>query len=266
MKGTILLSLLVCFSAFGQKKMTSFVNPRVKSEALLPLGKINDYFYTVTPGSGISRIHADTRELIPFLLFPEAENQSFDGIVTGNQLYFYNTRPDSSRVTIYKVNEADASYRESLTLSDVRAIAKNGNILYVTGSTGLKRINLEQEPAIMDTLLPENKIEGDVRPYSFFELKDTTGKHVSRAFLDAGQHLYTVTAAVNGSVTGEDFGDFVLFSFRSYSVRYYYFNKKSGELKPLFVSGEGFYEGGVLSNVVKMDDRYFMVRNHYRND
>jgi len=72
MKSIILLSLLVCFSAFSQEKITGFVNNQVRSEPLLPLGKIDDYFYTVTPGTGISRIRSVNRELTSFLRFPEA--------------------------------------------------------------------------------------------------------------------------------------------------------------------------------------------------
>jgi len=168
-------------------------------------------------------------------------------------------------VIIYRAKMPDASYRESLVISDARTVTKNGNILYVTGTRGLKRINLEKEPAIVETLLPENRIEGDTRPYSVFDLQDSTGKRVGRAFLDAGQNLYTITAAVNGSLIGEDCGDFVLFSLWFNSGRYYHFSKKTGEFKQLFVPGEGLIESGVLSNVLKMDDRYYVVRSHGRN-
>lgn len=265
MRSLTLLFLLGCFSALGQEKITDFVTDEVRNEQLLPVGKMDDYFYTITPDLGISRIHATTRELSSFLPLPQVANRSFDGIIAGNRLYFYDTRIDSSKLTIYKVNVPGASYQEILTVADARAIVKNGDLLYVTCSRGLKRIDLKQEPAKVETLLPESRIEGDTRPYSVFDLRDSTGKHISRAFLDAGHQLHTVSPEVYGTLNGVDYGDFVLFSFRFNPRGYYYFDKKSEEFKPLMISGKGLLANGVLSDVIERQGRYFVIYTYSQN-
>jgi|GEM_PF-2507645 len=264
MRSLILLLLLGCFSAFGQEKITDFAITEIRNEKLLPVGKMGDYFYTITPDLGISRIHTATRELSLFLTLPEAANRSFDAVIAGNQLYFYDNRIDSNRVTVYRVNVADASYQKVLTIPDARAVIKNGDFLYVTGSAGLKQVDLNQGLRL-ETLLPEGRVEGDVKPYSLFELKDSLGKRISRVFLDADHRLHPVTTEVNGPFTGQDCGDFVLFSRQYNSDRYYYYNKENGDFKPLFITGKGLLTRGVLSEVMEIDGRYFVVHNYIEN-